>query len=431
MIGVGSFCRVQQVHIKNHDGLEDKELALKCLRTKIKEKDQNGMTTAANDLKMEGELLSTLHHPNIIKLHGVGGSSSSSQCNDYFLVMDLLADTLNHRLEMYRVHSNRRRRSNSFLSSAFLHSSFDDKPSSSTAAAMSERVETIALGVARGLAHLHSQNIVWRDLKPDNIGFDNEGTPKIFDLGFSRKIQDVQDGEIAGTLRYLAPEVVTEGGYQTSSDVYSFGILLWELCTLEKPFEKFKTAKDFMDNVVWRNYRPHLSGIQSGILRDLIEECWDTNPALRPPMSKVVKVLQLYVIDPNQSHPDSRTNREERASSSRGSGRMGMNKKRVKANSMLLLKSSLSQSFSGPFELDKSPASHSTKKSFLEELRGLSPFKHRASGRGPTDLPHIKNYLLHINFRNYDEYRSKITNSCSHFGAQTNKWLKEKLVPQL
>ena len=92
----------------------------------------------------------------------------------------------------------------------------------------------IALDVARGMDYLHRRHIVHRDLKAANLLIDGSGTVKIADFGVAKILDSVccSTGE-TGTYRWMAPEVIEHKEYDHKVDVYSFGILLWELLTGE------------------------------------------------------------------------------------------------------------------------------------------------------------------------------------------------------
>jgi serine/threonine protein kinase len=279
--GVGGFSRVYRARISNHGDIEDGSYAAKCLNEGTM-KDYDIFRTGAIDLAAEAEILSRLQHENIIQLHGhsTGGplNAFSESEKGYFIVLDLLEDTLQEKLTEYRIKTKRRR-----IKSFSSHSG------------VSDRLESIALGVARGVSYLHSQGVVIRDLKPDNIGFDRHGTPKLYDFGFAREVHTIDKLEICGSLRYMAPEIMLGHGSTLASDVYSFGILLWELCTLEKPFKDFSSGKLFKKNVFAEGYRPSLTSIRSAALSGLISDCWDPSPINRPHMDHVIKILRVEI----------------------------------------------------------------------------------------------------------------------------------------
>jgi serine/threonine protein kinase len=112
------------------------------------------------------------------------------------------------------------------------------------------------------MAYLHHKMIVFRDLKPANVGFDSRGVLKLFDFGFARCtaapdsssmcIYTLYDGEESrllydkcGIPRYMAPEVGLEMGHSFPADVHSFGILLWQICAHKKPFDKVESVDQF------------------------------------------------------------------------------------------------------------------------------------------------------------------------------------------
>jgi serine/threonine protein kinase len=132
--------------------------------------------------------LQHLDHPHIVKLHGVTAGSvetnvaSGKECG-FFIVVDRLVDTLEERLETWRDENEAHRENGVGL--RLLRSS--DKPRKR--AELLERVQ-IAYAIADAMEYLHdSVGIVFRDLKPDNIGFDKAGTLKLFDFGLAKELK--------------------------------------------------------------------------------------------------------------------------------------------------------------------------------------------------------------------------------------------------
>src|ERR1044071_5391294 len=93
--------------------------------------------------------------------------------------------------------------------------------------------------IARGLKHLHHQNIVHRDLHSGNILYENDWDIVISDLGISKSSIDNNDDEIYGVISYMAPEILQGKKYTTNSDIYSFGMIMWEFITGRIPFWDF------------------------------------------------------------------------------------------------------------------------------------------------------------------------------------------------
>jgi serine/threonine-protein kinase len=103
-----------------------------------------------------------------------------------------------------------------------------------------EQASAIARDIAAGLAHAHEHGIVHRDLKPSNILFDAEGRAKIADFGVARALSDATlttTGAIVGTAQYMAPEQASGGEVGPESDVYAFGVILFQMLTGRPPFE--------------------------------------------------------------------------------------------------------------------------------------------------------------------------------------------------
>ena len=92
----------------------------------------------------------------------------------------------------------------------------------------------IALDIADGMAYLHSQAILHRDLKPSNVLHTNNKRAKISDFGMSVALTGQELTAETGTYRWMAPEVIKHESYSSNADVYSFGIVLWQLITVRR-----------------------------------------------------------------------------------------------------------------------------------------------------------------------------------------------------
>jgi serine/threonine protein kinase len=162
-----------------------------------------------------------------------------------------------------------------------------------------DRLQHIALGIANAMKHLHSEpfQIVLRDLKPQNIGFDSHGIVKLFDLGMARPIAETDTAESGGTYRYLSPEAMLGRSISLQSDAYSFGVILYELATLGKPFDqyfqrgKFVRKEEYCNDVVMGGWRPDLSQIICRATARLISKCWDPSPRARPSFERIHDML--------------------------------------------------------------------------------------------------------------------------------------------
>ena len=157
----------------------------------------------------------------------------------------------------------------------------------------------IALSIAEAIEYLHSKNIVYRDLKPANVGFDAQGVVKLFDFGFAVGLPSENDVsnpagllfDKCGTPRYMAPEVGLELGYRTGADVYSFGMLLWEICALKEPFPSLDCPAAFDLEVFVKGHRPSVKKHWPVLITTTIKKCWSASPSKRPSISCVVTDL--------------------------------------------------------------------------------------------------------------------------------------------
>src|SRR5436190_8876719 len=122
----------------------------------------------------------------------------------------------------------------------------------------------LALQLAEGVAAAHQNGIVHRDLKPSNIRVTPEGRLKVVDFGLALELSSNSSesmatmtlpGEVAGTLAYLAPEVLSGARADTRSDVFALGVVLYELATGHHPFPS-KSAIELLNAIVNRSAAP-------------------------------------------------------------------------------------------------------------------------------------------------------------------------------
>ncbi|XP_015061724.1 serine/threonine-protein kinase STY13-like [Solanum pennellii] len=149
-----------------------------------------------------------------------------------------------------------------------------------------------ALHVARGMEYVHGLNLIHRDLKSDNLLIAADKSIKIADFGVAR-IEVLTEGMTpeTGTYRWMAPEMIQHRPYTQKVDVYSFGIVLWELITGLLPFQNM-TAVQAAFAVVNKGVRPTIPIDCLPVLSDIMTCCWDSDPNNRPTFSQVVKMLE-------------------------------------------------------------------------------------------------------------------------------------------
>lgn len=157
----------------------------------------------------------------------------------------------------------------------------------------------MAKDAALGCNYLHCSKppIVHRDLKTSNILVDANYTVKVADFGLSTVKGAKADLKRAGTPLWMAPEVLSESPYDESCDLYSFGIVLWELVTGKIPFEGVKDLDGMITAVVKNKKRPEIPKDAPSRLRKLIQACWAQEPKKRPKFSQIIPQFDQIIVD--------------------------------------------------------------------------------------------------------------------------------------
>uniref|UniRef100_A0A7S4BFL9 Protein kinase domain-containing protein n=1 Tax=Chrysotila carterae TaxID=13221 RepID=A0A7S4BFL9_CHRCT len=150
-----------------------------------------------------------------------------------------------------------------------------------------------ALQVASGMAYLHSQNIMHRDLKSPNILLTAAGDLRISDFGLAKYAPTEKSLLTAetGSYRWMAPEVLRHEPYDRSCDVFSFGMLCWEMLTYSMPFEKL-TPVQAAFAVAIDGHRPIIPRFCSTDIAKLLNRCWDKSSEQRPSFDAITLELE-------------------------------------------------------------------------------------------------------------------------------------------
>ena len=147
----------------------------------------------------------------------------------------------------------------------------------------------IIVDVCAGLSHIHTHNLVHLDIKPQNIFITNNGTLKIGDFGMVREVGSSEDGH-EGDNRYMAPELLESSLKSPAADMFSFGIMMWEVMFNVDPPH---------DGEEWHNFRsdrvPRPNKKRSDSLFSLICNLLSSNPANRPTSRQVLVMPRVKV----------------------------------------------------------------------------------------------------------------------------------------
>ena len=262
----------------------DARYAIKRLKPDLSEKNKEA---AVMDLAIEAKFLAVISHPNIVKMRGVA-STDSLRC-DYFIVMDRLRGTLDERIGDWAEQEKK------------LGGSCCGFLGADKGRLKEIRLErmTALYDISKAMGYLHENNVIYRDTKPENCGFDIRGDVKVFDFGISRVLQkkdSLEDGTYkltpcCGSLRYMAPEVALSEPYNLAADVFSFATLAWQVLELKTPFESLSAIR-YIEVVGREGWRPPLSTKWPVRLRRVLQDGWNANLAERPNFTRISKVLR-------------------------------------------------------------------------------------------------------------------------------------------
>ncbi|KAF8325191.1 kinase-like domain-containing protein [Cantharellus anzutake] len=141
------------------------------------------------------------------------------------------------------------------------------------------------------------QQVLHRDLKPENVFLSSDGVIKLGDFGLAKQIATASFASTyVGTPYYMSPELMNEKAYDTKSDIWSLGCLLFELCALNAPFHDAQTYNELATAIRSGRIPPIPKGY-SLTLQTTIRSMLNVNPAMRP------STLQLLKLEQTRSDP--------------------------------------------------------------------------------------------------------------------------------
>jgi len=250
-IGSGGMAEVY----KAHDRLLARPVAVKILHEAYRSDIE-----FIERFHREAKSAARLSHPNIVSIYDVGVSG-----NDHFIVMEYVqSSTLKKKIQ-------------------------DEGPLSLLTATQ------IAKDIASGLTHAHANNIVHCDIKPHNILMTADGRAKITDFGIARAVTEstlTYGGSVIGSVHYFSPEQARGGAITPKSDVYSLGIVLYEMLTNRLPFTGENPIAIAMKHIEEEpispsRYRPQIPPM----LEAIVCRAMSKSPEIRPSSFELVQEL--------------------------------------------------------------------------------------------------------------------------------------------
>eukprot|EP00698_Gefionella_okellyi_P003807 TRINITY_DN13538_c0_g1_i1.p1 TRINITY_DN13538_c0_g1~~TRINITY_DN13538_c0_g1_i1.p1 ORF type:complete len:363 (-),score=62.01 TRINITY_DN13538_c0_g1_i1:63-1151(-) len=160
-----------------------------------------------------------------------------------------------------------------------------------------ELIRRFAIDTALAMNYLHlcKPPIIHRDLKSANLLIADDWTVKLSDFGLSRLLDTQQHMTRVGTTAWTAPEVLSNQRYDIKADVFSFGIVLWELVTRHVPYAGMDPVQVALA-VVNQNMRPPIPSTCPPAMSQLMQRCWQTTPEYRPSFNEVLTALQSMPV---------------------------------------------------------------------------------------------------------------------------------------
>ncbi|MFR8348335.1 MAG: Stk1 family PASTA domain-containing Ser/Thr kinase [Clostridium sp.] len=240
----------------------DRLVAIKVLKEEFAS-DENFVSK----FKMEAQAAARLSHPNIVNVYDVVDEGDL-----HYIVMELIEGiTLKNYIEK----------------KGFLEN---------------KEAIGIAIQVAQGIAAAHEQHIIHRDIKPQNMIISKDGTVKVADFGIARAVSSqTMNATAVGSVHYISPEQARGGYCDERSDIYSFGITLYEMVTGRVPFEGDNTVAVALAHLEEAVTPPsRLNPMVSRGLEEIILKCTQKKPDRRyPSIGDVITDLRHVMVDPD------------------------------------------------------------------------------------------------------------------------------------
>jgi len=276
ILGEGCFGQVWKCEALNIDGRKGTTMvAVKTLKESANNKEREEFLAELKLMKM----LLTDPHPNVVRL--LGCCTSSSDKEPTYLIMEYVAKG---KLQEFL----RKSRAEQYYGN--LHG-----PSQKLT---SRDLTSFCYQVSRGMEYLSSRKVIHRDLAARNILVSETNICKVADFGFSRDVManNIYERKSEGRLpiRWMAPEALYDNVYTTKTDVWSFGVLMWEIVTLGSTPYPGMSGSEVMKRVR-EGHRLEKPEHCDREIYNMMFYCWDKDPDERPSFTSLVKDLEALL----------------------------------------------------------------------------------------------------------------------------------------
>ena len=149
--------------------------------------------------------------------------------------------------------------------------------------------------ICKGLKEIHSKKLIHRDLKPDNLFLTGDLKVKIGDFGIAKQLNNINEyaKTKAGTMLYMAPEIINGEKYNNKVDIWSLGCIIHELCTLNFCFES-NSINELVTKIIKSNHEKININIYGDDLQNLINLLLDKDYKKRPTVEEIIKKINKY-----------------------------------------------------------------------------------------------------------------------------------------
>merc|ERR1739844_509075 len=272
-LGEGCFGQVWKGEVENIPGSDECRtvVAIKTLKSTATEKDKRDLLNELSVMKMMDP------HPNVVRLLGC--------CTDKDPIFVIIEFVNGGTLQEFLLRSRSEHHYKNLHGASQNISSRD--------------LTSFAYQIAKGMEYLDTKKLIHRDLAARNVLIDADQTCKVADFGFAKDVManNIYERKSEGKLpiRWMAPESLYDNVYSTKSDVWSFGVLMWEVVTLGSvPYPGLQPSEVMKKvNAGYRLEKPEHCKRE---LYNIMVKCWEKEPKERPTFSDLVRDFEQLLV---------------------------------------------------------------------------------------------------------------------------------------